>query len=100
MPTHPANVWRQLPPQLQAQLRADLSAIFQEVIHGYLRSRDISAPGAQSDHLHSPIDPQQGIVTLTLGGSSPLTKREHQAILGPLRPLYAAVWIPVTSFQT
>ena len=41
-----------------------------------------------------------GIVTLTLGEGSRPTKREHQVILGPLRPLYAAIWIPVTSFQT
>jgi len=32
MSTQPANVWRRLSPQLQAQIQADLTTIIQEVI--------------------------------------------------------------------
>jgi DNA invertase Pin-like site-specific DNA recombinase len=57
MPYDPRAIWHVLSPALQAHIRAELAAIFQEVIDIQLRRHHTPTSDPQSHDLHSAVDP-------------------------------------------
>jgi hypothetical protein len=50
MPCNPTQLWTQLSPTWQTRIRADLTALFQEVIDAQLRPDDAPTSGPQGRH--------------------------------------------------
>src|SRR5919198_4544936 len=61
MPYAPRAIWHVLSPALQAHIRADLAAIFQEVLAVQLRRHHTPASDPQSRDRHSSGDPPQAL---------------------------------------
>ncbi len=57
MSTHPRDVWSHLSPQLQAQIRAELTAVIQEVIYDYIGTYHPPASDSQGYHLYTAVQP-------------------------------------------
>src|SRR5262249_20481130 len=54
----PADVWRRLSPQLQAQICEELTVIIQEVMYDYIRTHHPSASDPQGYHLYTAVQPR------------------------------------------
>src|SRR4029434_10568017 len=61
MPCNPTQLWNRLSPTWQTRIRADLTALFQEVIDAQLRPDYTPTSGPQGRHLHPPIDTASGV---------------------------------------
>src|SRR5262249_28930815 len=94
MPCNPTQVWNRLSPTWQTRIRADLTALFQEVIDAQCRPDYAPTSGPQGRHLHPPIDPASGgepsrnLVAETHGGGA--CHGPSRGAPGAARPLQGA----------
>jgi hypothetical protein len=58
MPQNPKYIWKNLTPQIQQQIRHNLSMICQELSDEFFRMHNLSTPGTQGAHLHTSINPE------------------------------------------
>src|SRR5712691_12909418 len=92
MPCNPTQLWTRLSPTWQTRIRADLTALFQEVIDAQLRPDYAPTSGPQGRHVHPPID--------TASGGEPSGKPALAVCPGRARASWAGPTRPSTSLMT
>jgi len=60
MSIHPADIWEHVSPELQQRITDDLSSIFQEIIHDYIRIDYTTTSAKESRDLRPAIDADPG----------------------------------------
>src|SRR5204863_9866987 len=62
-PCNPMQLWKRRSPTWQTRIRADLTALFQEMIDAQLRADATPTSGPQGRHGHPAINPPHQVVS-------------------------------------